>query len=55
MKNLFILLFLFASVSAFASAGCDVGGYNSDGISCERAADDAAWDAAQAEFDKPNQ
>ena len=54
MKNLFVLLVLFASVSAFAGAGCDDGGYNSDGISCERAAADAAWDAAQDEFDQPN-
>ena len=54
MKNLLCLLFLLASVSSFASAGCDDGGYNSDGISCERAAADAEWDAAQTEFDKPN-
>ena len=55
MKNLFCLLFLLASLNSFAGeAGCDAGGYNSDGISCERAAADAEWDSAQSEFDQPN-
>ena len=54
MKALFITLLITFSGTTFAAAGCDEGGYNSDGISCERAAADGAWDAEQAEFDQPN-
>ena len=59
MKNFFALILLVASLNSFGTElnpnGCDAGGYNSDGISCERAADDAQWDADQTEFDQPNE